>query len=146
MDSAERWRAILNSGDVGPQLRRVVATTAPGDLSDSRVIAVEAWLSSGSRGVPGRPVGINPSDLAAVVYTSGTTGRPKGVMLSHANIVANVKAVAERLPAADADVFLSFLSKGLSRFGPPLMITRPTWLNVSTARSARSSAPAAAKP
>ncbi len=109
VDSAERWRAILNSGDVGPQLRRVVATTAPGDLSDSRVIAVEAWLSSGSRGVPGRPVGIDPSDLAAVVYTSGTTGRPKGVMLSHANIVANVKAVAERLPAADADVFLSFL-------------------------------------
>src|SRR5271166_190810 len=35
--------------------------------------------------------------------------RPKGVMLSHANIVANVKAVAERLPADDADVFLSFL-------------------------------------
>ncbi len=54
-------------------------------------------------------VEVQPDDLAAIVYTSGTTGRPKGVMLSHDNIVANVKAVARRIAAAPGDVFLSFL-------------------------------------
>ena len=52
---------------------------------------------------------MKPTDLAAIVYTSGTTGRPKGVMLSHANVIANVKASHERLPAVATDVFLSFL-------------------------------------
>jgi long-chain acyl-CoA synthetase len=50
-----------------------------------------------------------PSDLAAIVYTSGTTGRPKGVMLSHGNVIANVKAILRRVPAEESDIFLSFL-------------------------------------
>jgi long-chain acyl-CoA synthetase len=51
------------------------------------------------------------SDLACLIYTSGTGGKPKGVMLSHGNIQANVKgayAVLEELGLGD-DVFLSFL-------------------------------------
>jgi len=112
VDSVERWRTILKSGDVGPQLRRVIVSTGePGaEAPDARVIAFDEWISSGTcEAKPEGAVPIDPNDLAAVVYTSGTTGRPKGVMFSHANIVANVKAVAERLPAADSDVFLSFL-------------------------------------
>ena len=111
VDSAERWRTIAAAGDVGTALRRVIATgAAPAGAGDGRVVALEAWLGAADR-VQSEPVApaIDPNDLAALVYTSGTTGRPKGVMLSHANILANVKAIAERLHAESGDVFLSFL-------------------------------------
>ena len=47
--------------------------------------------------------------LATIIYTSGTTGDPKGVMLSHGNLLSNVEAGMRTLPITGADTFLSFL-------------------------------------
>ncbi len=50
------------------------------------------------------PININESELASIVYTSGSTGQPKGVMLSHKNIVSNTKAICEYLHLTDDDI------------------------------------------
>ncbi|NBV41825.1 long-chain fatty acid--CoA ligase [bacterium] len=52
---------------------------------------------------------IQPEHLASVVYTSGTTGQPKGVMLTHGNFLANVRDIMLSLPLSDSDTVLSFL-------------------------------------
>jgi len=73
------------------------------------VVSFEHWLPA--RGEPlSKGLGLR-SDLATIVYTSGTTGRPKGVMLSHGNILSNIEDLLEALPevAAGRHRFLSFL-------------------------------------
>jgi acyl-CoA synthetase (AMP-forming)/AMP-acid ligase II len=50
-----------------------------------------------------------PSDTAFIQYTSGSTGDPKGVVLSHANLLANIRAMGERLEVTPDDVFISWL-------------------------------------
>ncbi len=53
--------------------------------------------------------GIREDDLATLLYTSGTTGLPKGVMLSHRNIVSNVKSVLAIVPVGPDSAAVSFL-------------------------------------
>ncbi|MES2358855.1 MAG: long-chain fatty acid--CoA ligase [Gemmatimonadota bacterium] len=52
---------------------------------------------------------VRPNDIATFLYTSGTTGEPKGVMLTHDNIHSNVAASREMIPFVGNDVALSFL-------------------------------------
>ncbi len=56
-----------------------------------------------------RALQVRPEDIATFLYTSGTTGEPKGVMLTHDNIYSNVTASREMIPFAGNDVALSFL-------------------------------------
>ena len=55
------------------------------------------------------PPSISPDALACIMYTSGTSGAPKGVQLSHANIVSNIEAVRRLLPLRPGHRTLSFL-------------------------------------
>lgn len=57
----------------------------------------------------GKAVAVRPENIASLLYTSGTTGQPKGVILTHANIVSNIRACLDLFPLGADDVAMSFL-------------------------------------
>ena len=106
-----RWNSLVTSGTPLTSLRQVVLTgetdsgTSEGNIS---YCGLEEWLATGND-VEELPEGPGEEDLAALVYTSGTTGRPKGVMLTHKNVVSNVRQINGYMNVTENDRYLSFL-------------------------------------
>lgn len=103
-----RWKQIKAAGGDLQDLTAVIITENEVDDETGMVRGLSEWLAAGTHVVE-LPEGPKEDDLAGIVYTSGTTGRPKGVMLTHSNIVSNVKATLECVFPQVGDIFLSFL-------------------------------------
>lgn len=110
---ADRWSLIEKTNVPMPDLKHVILTEESGIEEKDihrQILSKDIWLAGG-KDIQELPEGPKPDDLAAIVYTSGTTGRPKGVMLTHHNIVENVLATLIHIAPAPKPgyVFLSFL-------------------------------------
>ena len=97
-----------------PELRLVVALSAPRGGETASVVTWATALAEGRAAgrdaeVQARAEAVTPESLSALIYTSGTTGEPKGVRMTHRNLVANVHAVHERIDVFETDSVLSFL-------------------------------------
>ena len=103
-----RWKQIQAAGGDLQDLTAVIITEDEVDDETGMVRGLSEWLAAGAHVVE-LPEGPKEDDLAGIVYTSGTTGRPKGVMLTHGNIVSNVKATLECVFPQVGAIFLSFL-------------------------------------
>ncbi len=75
--------------------------------------------------------GINPDDTAEILYTSGTTGKPKGVCLTHKNLISNVRGCCQVIRASSRDTFICLLPLFHS-FASTVCMLLPLYLGCST--------------
>lgn len=111
LHSAPMAAEILQHLDELPVLERIIRLQGRGDAP--QVQSVEDFLAGGGAVPPERLeerlAAGKTDDLATLVYTSGTTGLPKGVRLSHRNILSNLAACEGLFPVGPGDECLSFL-------------------------------------
>jgi long-chain acyl-CoA synthetase len=107
LDSDRRWSALRDRPF--PALRRVLCLTCEltREIAGEPLRLLADWLPREPAALQDRVQ--DPEALATLVYTSGTTGRSKGVMQSHRGILWTAEAVLRRIPAYPTDTFLSFL-------------------------------------
>lgn len=97
-----------------PSLKKVIGfgegiSSADMSLTDLLRHGAEGETTADRENYHAEALAVKPDDLATLVYTSGTTGEPKGVMLTHDNIYSNVTACREKFPFGGKDVSLSLL-------------------------------------
>ena len=118
VEDEEQLDKILEVRERLPRLRRIVVFDMEGlrRFSDPQVISLEAlrelgraWLASHPGEFEQRAAARGPGDLAILVYTSGTTGRPKGAMISHRNLVFITRGYQQAIPQCEADERVCFL-------------------------------------
>ncbi|MFZ4603669.1 MAG: AMP-binding protein, partial [Caulobacterales bacterium] len=93
---AERFERVREHLDACPDLQKVYVARAREEIADPRAAMlesvlgeVEAWPRSAPGGEAAPDVDLQPDDDATIFYTSGTTGKPKGAVITHRNIIAN---------------------------------------------------------
>jgi len=124
-DHVLRWTSAL--ADVASI--EVVVGIGEADVDDERFVRWEDLVAHGRTlpldDVDARSAALRPEDPATILYTSGTTGDPKGVVLSHANIVYQAASTLRRNDAEPGNVTLSYLpyahiaERVLSMYIPP---------------------------
>lgn len=107
VENESAWLELLDTGgDTLPIEHTVVLR---GDSAIPETQSVEDWLRDTDDSIALSQGITRAEDLASIVYTSGTTGRPKGVMLSHSNFVQNAYSGLKSAAISPEDVMLSFL-------------------------------------
>ncbi len=123
-DSGAKWVFASDDEQVakllttGPLLKDIgaIITFDRVEARSPQVRGIDEIITQGTQSLKARGVDAldtvvpsEPDDVATIIYTSGTTGEPKGVMLTHANLMANVRGALERFPITHTDLYLSFL-------------------------------------
>ncbi|MFV1984381.1 MAG: long-chain fatty acid--CoA ligase [Thiohalomonadales bacterium] len=106
--SEEQWLIINEAMKDLSSIKRFISIDTITGIQNDRYTNLASWIDESSDVLP-EPVDIDQNSLATIVYTSGTTGKPKGVMLSHKNILWNAYACSATEDFCPDDTFLSFL-------------------------------------
>ncbi len=107
---------VLRVAENVPSLEKIILLTERGPVTERKTIGYSGVLSLGEDYRAAHPgffeaagAAVKPGDLLTLIYTSGTTGNPKGVMLTHSNLVSNIISAATVISFDDTDLLLSFL-------------------------------------
>lgn len=88
---------------------RALSRLVEAQVDSLRGVLTPAQVAARGSGVSGVIVPVAASDLALLQYTSGSTGSPKGVALTHANLLANIRAWSQAIGLSSSDVCVSWL-------------------------------------